>query len=62
MRIYIYYGNIMGYNGKKKWHTMVFGGVLKWGYPKMNCLFHGKYHEHFDVNWGYPYFRTPPHH
>ena len=33
---------------------------LKWGYPKIDCWFHGKSHFRMDENWGYPDFRTPP--
>ena len=36
------------------------GGFLKWGYPKIDGLFHGKSHLEMDDNWGTPISWKPP--
>ena len=40
----------------------IHGAFHKWGYPSsLDGLFHGQSHLEMDDDWGYPYFRKPPH-
>jgi hypothetical protein len=50
------YTNMIQYTN----HGDVYGGFLNWGYPNMGGLFHGKFENRMDENWGYPQFRNPP--
>ena len=45
--------------GSKVEATDAFGGVLDWGYPKVDGSVHGKSHLEMDDDWGYPHLWKP---